>query len=216
MTRADLRSNAGPEASTSLLLQVQLQEYSKLKDEQANRIGFRDNLTYVMFLVFGGVLYFALTNRESLFALLAVPWASFVLGWIYLMNFEKIRDANIYFRENLRTAVASVVNAPPEKIFEWEGLLRTDGRSRSRKLLQLLADEVTFVGSGGAAVTVYFWMSESTPPAFMLFAAADVLLLALLFAQFIPSADLHKPTERRWWPYFSKRRTRRASLNARG
>jgi len=47
-------------------LDIYLQEYGKLKDEQAQRIGFRDNLLYVTLALFGTVLAFAVGIRRIL------------------------------------------------------------------------------------------------------------------------------------------------------
>ena len=63
-------------------LDVYLQEYDKLKDEQTSRIGFRDNLLYVTLITIGGILSFAFANDSGykLYALLtshgyALFWA---------------------------------------------------------------------------------------------------------------------------------------------
>ena len=50
------------------ILQVFLIEYEKLKEEQAQRIGFRDQMIYVTLGIFGGVVSFALSDfRLDLF-----------------------------------------------------------------------------------------------------------------------------------------------------
>ncbi|WP_019502890.1 hypothetical protein [Pseudanabaena sp. PCC 6802] len=67
-------------------LNVYLQEYDKLKHEQVQRIGFRDNLLYVTLALFGTVLVFALGDKGNPYALLVLPWVSLVLGWTYVVN----------------------------------------------------------------------------------------------------------------------------------
>lgn len=62
-------------------LDVHLQEYGKLKDEQAQRIGFRDNLLYVTLALFGTVLALAIGEKANPHELLVLPWASLVLAW---------------------------------------------------------------------------------------------------------------------------------------
>jgi hypothetical protein len=52
------------------MLEVYLQEYEKLKDEQTQRIGFRDNLLYVTLGVFGAVISFAVSSKSNYYALL--------------------------------------------------------------------------------------------------------------------------------------------------
>jgi hypothetical protein len=45
-------------------LDIYLQEYGKLKDEQAQKIGFRDNLLYMMLALFGTVLAFVVGDKR--------------------------------------------------------------------------------------------------------------------------------------------------------
>ena len=44
------------------MLKVWLMEYDKLKVEQIQRIGFRDNLLYTTLGIFGAVVSFAVSN----------------------------------------------------------------------------------------------------------------------------------------------------------
>ena len=53
-------------------LNIYLQEYDKLKDEQAQRIGFRDNLLYVTLALFWTLLAFA-GDKANPYALLVLP-----------------------------------------------------------------------------------------------------------------------------------------------
>src|SRR5215217_3250792 len=82
----------------SFLKEVYLIEYQKLKDEQIARIGFRDNLIYATLVAIGAILSFAITNPANYQALLILPLATFVLGWIYLSNDRKISDIGRYIR----------------------------------------------------------------------------------------------------------------------
>lgn len=56
--------------------EVYLQEYSKLKDEQNSRIGFRDNLIYFTLGSFGVILGFALGEKHNPYTLLILPWVT--------------------------------------------------------------------------------------------------------------------------------------------
>ena len=47
------------------ILEIFLKEYDKLKSEQAQRIGFRDNLLYVTLGIFGTVVSFAVSNSAN-------------------------------------------------------------------------------------------------------------------------------------------------------
>jgi hypothetical protein len=68
------------------ILEIFLKEYDKLKSEQAQRIGFRDNLLYVTLGIFGTVVSFAVSNSANYSALLVIPWVCLILGWTYVMN----------------------------------------------------------------------------------------------------------------------------------
>ena len=72
---------------------IWLAEYDKLKTEQTQRIGFRDNLPYVTLCLFGGTIAITTTNY---YALLVVPWICLILGWTYLVNDEKISAIGRY------------------------------------------------------------------------------------------------------------------------
>jgi hypothetical protein len=47
------------------ILKVWLLEYDKLKAEQTQRIGFRDNLLYVTLGLFGTIVSFAASNSTN-------------------------------------------------------------------------------------------------------------------------------------------------------
>ncbi len=131
------------------ILEIYLQEYDKLKNEQTERIGFRDNLIYVTLVVFGGILAFALGEQVNPYALLVLPWATLVLGWTYLVNDQKISAIGKYIRiklvnkVNVLTAKAGADIEEIESIFGWEIEHRSDKRRKRRKIEQLIIDEIT-------------------------------------------------------------------------
>ena len=47
------------------ILEIFFKEYDKLKSEQAQRIGFRDNLLYVTLGLLGTVVSFAVSNPSN-------------------------------------------------------------------------------------------------------------------------------------------------------
>ena len=83
------------------MLKVWLMEYDKLKVEQIQRIGFRDNLLYTTLGLFGAVVSFAVSNAANSYALLVIPWVCLVLGWTYVVNDEKISAIGRYIRLTL-------------------------------------------------------------------------------------------------------------------
>jgi hypothetical protein len=71
-----------------------------VKAEQGARVGFRDNLLYVTLTLFGCILAYAISGTNSL-ALLILPWVCLIMGWMYLVNDEKISALGWYVRDKL-------------------------------------------------------------------------------------------------------------------
>jgi hypothetical protein len=147
------------------LLDVYFQEYNQLKHEQAQRIGFRDNLLYVTLGVYGTILGFAVGEQASVYALLVLPWVSLVLGWTYLVNDQKITAIGRYIRYTLVEKIGGIIaqtdTVETESIFGWEIAHRSDERRKRRKIEQLIVDEIAFVFSGLGALLAF--MSRYLP-----------------------------------------------------
>lgn len=145
------------------MLEVYLQEYEKLKDEQTQRIGFRDNLLYFTLGVFGAVISFAVSNKANYYALLVIPWVCLILGWTYLVNDEKITAIGRYIRLTLVEKIKEeTANDDIESIFGWEIAHRKDQRRKRRKIEQLIIDQITFVFSGIIGL-IAFWVLVPQP-----------------------------------------------------
>lgn len=138
------------------LLWVHLNEYVKLKDEQIERMRFRDNLLYVTLAAFGGVISYAMSHPSHHYTFLVLPWICLILGWTYLVNDEKISAIGRYIRLTMTEKLGPLVNEQPELLFGWEIAHRDDKWRKSRKKFQLLIDEVTFCLSGIVALG-FFW-----------------------------------------------------------
>ncbi len=173
------------------ILEIYFKEYDKLKSEQAQRIGFRDNLLYVG--LFGTIITLAVSNQANHYALLVIPWVCLILGWTYLINDEKITAIGRYIRYTLTEKVKEQTgHTDIESIFGWETAHRSDDRRKRRKIEQLIIDEITFVLSGIIAV-VCFWLLVSNPPlAVNILALIEILLLLVLGVEIVIYADLAK------------------------
>ncbi|WP_315788875.1 hypothetical protein [Fischerella sp. JS2] len=148
---------------TQRMLEVFLQEYEKLKDEQAQRIGFRDNLLYFTLGVFGAIISFAVSNKANYYALLVIPWVCLILDWTYLVNDEKITAIGKYIRLTLVEKIKEQTgNTDIESIFGWEIAHRNDQRRRRRKIEQLTIDQITFVFSGISGLIAFWFFSTTT------------------------------------------------------
>ncbi len=144
------------------LFHVYFNEYSSLKSEQHSRIGFRDNLLYVMLGLFGGITSYSLSDAAHYPALLVIPWVCFILGWTYLVNDEKISAIGRYIRLELAEKLETLIQAKPETLLRWEVAHRDDQRRKSRKIIQLLVDEITFCLIGIIALFLYATLASST------------------------------------------------------
>jgi hypothetical protein len=173
--------------------EVYLKEYEKLKSEQTQRIGFRDNLLYVTLGVFGTVISFALSNQANYYALLVTPWVCLILGWTYLVNDEKITAIGRYIRLTLAEKIKEHTgHADIESIFGWEIAHRSDSRRKRRKIEQLIVDQITFVFSGVIAL-IAFWLLVSKPPlAVNILGLIELILLLILGVEIVIYADLAK------------------------
>lgn len=175
-------------------------EYDRIKSEQAQRIGFRDNMLYVQLAATGAVASWALTNYantpDAVFAFLVIPWTCIVLGWTYVVNDHHISRIGEYVREVMGRRAARLTQLAQVKVtegdgkqftiaevFGWEPYHRTDKRRQWRKKCQFVVDELTFVLPGYLAVTAYLfltWSPENWQQQLFRDPRADGILLALL------------------------------------
>ncbi|ASC69919.1 hypothetical protein XM38_008490 [Halomicronema hongdechloris C2206] len=176
----------------SPLLEVYLQEYQRLKDEQKARIGFRDNLLYVTLGLFGGILSFSLANNNY-YAFLIIPWICLILGWTYLVNDEKITALGRYIRYTLVEKVKEEAGQGEiDSIFGWEIAHRSDNRRHRRKLQQLVVDELTFVVSGIAAIVAFWLLVSQVHWGIQVLCWAELVFLIFLGIEIVIYADLAK------------------------
>jgi hypothetical protein len=173
------------------IIEIFFKEYDKLKSEQAQRIGFRDNLLYVTLGLFVTVVSFAVSNPSNYYTLLVVPWVCLILGWTYLVNDEKISAIGRYIRLNLVEKIKEQTgHADIESIFGWEIVHRSDQRRKRRKIEQLIIDEITFVFSGVVALVAFRFLGTQFPVTIQILWWADLILLLILGVEIIIYADL--------------------------
>lgn len=139
----------GETQATDPLLQVYLQEYGKLKDEQIMRIRFRDGMIPLALAAIGALVPFALTKVEYEPALLLVPLICVILGWLYAVNDEKVTQLGEYLRRDFTERLARLLGTAPDAVLlGWEVAHRSDLRRRERKRIQLVVDILAFVAPG--------------------------------------------------------------------
>jgi len=178
------------------IFELYLQEYRKLKEEQGQRIGFRDNLLYVTLALFGTVLAFALEDKANPYALLVLPWVSLVLGWTYLVNDQKISAIGQYIRDTLVEKVSNLACragadiSEIESIFGWEIVHRSDKHRKRRKIEQLIVDEITFVLSGIVALVAFWNLPSDIHWLTQMLGWIELVLLVILGVEIFIYADL--------------------------
>ncbi len=182
------------ETADNKFIEIALHEYDKLKLEQIRRIGFRDNLLYVCFGVYGALFFYAIsgdTNHPNHhhYALLVQPWVCLVLGWTYLVNDEKISAIGQYIRLTLSEKISA---RSGEEVFGWETEHRDDWLRVPRKYSQLFIDEMTFCGSGWLALMGFWLLELKTPLLAMIFTVIEAVLLLVLAAWIWRYADVSK------------------------
>ncbi len=174
------------------MLEIHLHEYEKLKEEQAQRIGFRDNMLYVTIGVFGAILSFALSGgKNNYYAFLVIPWVCLILGWTYLINDEKISAIGRYIRYNLVNKIQELdPDTNIESIFGWETAHRSDKRRLRRKIEQLVIDEITFVLSGIVALLAFWFLVSQPNGTIKILCVVELILLIILGVEILIYADL--------------------------
>lgn len=173
-----------PDASHELLKA----EYERIKSEQAQRIGFRDNMLFVYLAAVGAVVGWVFTSLNpapptprspyAVYALLAIPWVSIVLGWTYVVNDHLISRAGKYVTQVLSPRAEKLSQVPLQmievterdgKVFEireffgWEPYHKTDRRRKTRKAVQCLVDVATFIAPSVMAIVGFFYLSHWNP-----------------------------------------------------
>jgi hypothetical protein len=173
------------------ILEIFLKEYDKLKSEQAQRIGFRDNLLYVTIGLFGTVVPFAVSNPANYYALLVIPWVCIVLGWTYVVNDEKISALGQYIRTDLAAKITEKTGIlETESIFPWESYRRETKGRKLRKIEQLIVNQLTFVIPGMVALGSFWYLVPNAIGEIKFLAGVEFVLLLVLAIEICTHADL--------------------------
>ena len=168
----------------SLLSEILLQEYERLKEEQIHRIGTRDNLVYANLLSLAAVVAATIqANRPQM--LLLLPPVCVIFGWTYLVNDEKVSAIGRYLRVVLGTRLGELAG---EHVLGWEDFHRSDSRRWSRKLGQLAVDLTTFAVPAAVAL-VGFWSGGRPTGLLLAGSAIEFLAVAWLVYQILRYAD---------------------------
>jgi hypothetical protein len=169
-----------------------IKEYEVLKHEQVQRLGFRDNLIYANLIAMTGIISIAASDVVRVLVLLVLPLICVVLGWTYLVNDEKISAIGRYVRYNLSDKVREAIQSSEQGIFGWETAHRDDTRRISRKIIQLIVDELVFILPGLIAILMFVINAPGILLPLRWVAVVEAVLLVILGAQIYIYADLKK------------------------
>lgn len=179
------------------ILEILLKEYDKLKSEQAQRIGFRDNLLYVTLGIFGTVVSFAVSNSANYYALLVIPWVCLILAWTYVVNDEKISALGEYIGIELAQKVEEKTGVLGlESIFSWESYHREAKGRKLRKIEQFIVNQITFVISGIVALIAFWYLVPKALGEIKILAGVEFVLLLVLAWEIWNYADLSSALEK--------------------
>lgn len=179
------RCMAGPAVSAAVdPKDLFLAEYSSLKSEQRDRIGFRDRLIITTLGLFGGIGSFALLHSDHIYVLLVLPWAALIIGWTYVVNDEKISAIGDYIRTRLRPQLTGAFDPKTAgACFGWEEAHQVDDTRMWRKCVQFTIDQLMFVISSWAAITIFCLSTDSIDWKLGLLCGVEAALtLGLFFA----------------------------------
>lgn len=168
-------------------------EYGQLKEEQAQRIGTRDNLMYATLVSIAGAVAGAYQAQAPDILLLLPPGCA-ILGWTYLINDEKISAIGRYIRLDLDPRLAKLVDSP-QPLFGWEISHRSDPHRRSRKIIQLCTDLLTFCVPGLIAILARLMLADSSILTTVI-VTVEITLVLILATQIVVNADLVR--DRSW------------------
>ena len=165
-----------------------LLEYSKLKDEQTKRIGFRDQMIYLTLAAIGGIYSFALQNSNFDIALLVLPFLLTILAWVYIANDNKISLIGEYLRVILLPKIQKCYET--DGINEsWEYFVRNIGYRKKRKITQFVFDTLLFVLSGAFSICYYLFLHSHLEFYYYVIAVIEFSGLAFILIQFYINAD---------------------------
>ncbi|GAA1629737.1 hypothetical protein [Actinoplanes couchii] len=164
-------------------------EYERLKEEQTQRIGTRDNLIYATLASIAAICAGALqTGIDDL--LLTIAPCCVVLGWTYLVNDEKISSIGRYIRTDLSPRLSAVTHSD-HQLFGWDSCHRDDRRRHTRKVIQLGVDLLVFCIPAFTGIALRILRDDVSLWAAGVLTTEITLVLILAF-QIVTTADLNR------------------------
>ncbi|MEL6371636.1 MAG: hypothetical protein AAFY84_01355 [Pseudomonadota bacterium] len=133
---------------------VDLAEYSALKEEQIGRIALRDGALHVNIVVSLSLFAFGVSEEQNrIIPLLLVPYSSLILFWIFYTNDTYVSRIRHYVEEVTRPALKAKLQLPDP--LAWEAVHRRVSLGRVfRKTLTAVVLLLSFVGPASLSLLV--------------------------------------------------------------
>ena len=154
-----MRENLGPSEAALLA------EYAALKNEQTQRIVVRDTVLYISITANTAIaaIYQQQQNPDPQI-LLAIPFASTLLFWLYATNDNMITQIRRYIIANIVQKFSDSGEINASNLFGWEYLRRRRTFVRVlSKIIRLLAVWSTFSGASIVALIATAPNSQDLP-----------------------------------------------------
>jgi hypothetical protein len=164
-------------------------EYGALKAEQIERIKQRDTFLNLNIIAVGLIGTLAAQARGLGQIWLLIPWVTFILGWAYLINDDKVSAIGAHIRRAMGRDEASL---------EWESSEKGFLSAAKRQVGEIAVFLTSFVLPTAPALGLFLAdIPRGTLGALLLLAAAGELILTVwLAATFLASVVLRRRARR--------------------
>ncbi len=159
-------------------------EYEALKAEQLKRIATRDNIIYLTIGAIGVVVSVSIKDPFQPFALLVPPWICLLLGWLHIINDQKVVDIGTYFKLEM-VPMAKRLVGKNVKALGWETFRSEQPRRKGMRLYQFAVKVLAFFVPGAASLSIFLvnyaeWKGKGLALSIVALLEA-VLMVGLLF-----------------------------------
>jgi hypothetical protein len=183
-------------SSQTLALQAYFKEYDYLKQEQLNSINARNYVIFMLLFIYCGGFAYALANPSSYHTFLMLPWACFILGWLYFGLQNKIIAIRFYLRDTLSPHIIELSGMPPDTPFSNEKIFLARYPRWLRKLFEIIINLYLFCMPSIIALGMYFSLPVSgnldmTTTAMI---ATDIVFIIVLAVWVVMYSDIARRT----------------------
>ncbi|WP_341718025.1 hypothetical protein QQG74_30245 [Micromonospora sp. FIMYZ51] len=167
----------------------QFDEYGALKAEQLERIKQRDSFLNLNIIAIGIISTLAVQVQGPGQRWLLLPWVTFILGWAYLINDDKVSAIGAHLRSAMNRGEAQL---------EWEESEKGFLSAARRQVGEVAVFLTSFVFPAVPALGLFLAdiPQGSLGALLLLVAAAELILMLWLTATFLRSIVLRRRARR--------------------